>query len=207
MSDDLARAVEAALARARACSQSTYWNRSQVDDWCSLADHIYRLALADGRAEKAFPKVEELKPELESRLGPPLSPVQFISKLNLPGDWWPDNAVATDRAFQPCPTQRWFEAMISLLALARESPPIPLRPSAGPSGQPDNQPDRTREKIPQNPKVRRLIRAINNPRNDTTTIIDLAKEIAEENPTEAASLDRQARRFKHLWANPARLEQ
>ncbi len=109
--------------------------RAEVDEFYKLADEVYVLAFRANLAD-ALPRVPELRPQLESDLLS-LPPVQFESKLNLPGDW--DNAPSLDddglplmrsslndttdyeptqRAFLVCASPRWFHDMETLRALA-----------------------------------------------------------------------------------------
>ncbi len=55
----------------------------EVEQFCEIAERVCNL-LPDS-LKRHLPQVEGLRPVLESR-DPPLPPVQFISKLNLPGD-------------------------------------------------------------------------------------------------------------------------
>ena len=57
--------------------------REDVNRLYDLAQQVHRLAFALGVAD-ALPRAAELQPQLESGA---LPPVQFESKLNLPGDW------------------------------------------------------------------------------------------------------------------------
>ena len=114
--------------------------RNDVDEFHRLADEVYLLAF---RAELvgALPHVPELRPQLESEL-PPLPPVQFESKLNLPGDWdfaspldqdglppvqplCSDDTTdddPTQRVFLVCASPRWLHDMGVLRVLAESEP-------------------------------------------------------------------------------------
>lgn len=97
----LVEAIDSAVAYVRA--HPNEMTRAEVEDFRTLAEDVYMLAFRVGLAD-ALPKVPELLPELEST-DLPLSPVQFISKLNLPGDW--DTSVA-EHVFLVCAPPRWF---------------------------------------------------------------------------------------------------
>jgi hypothetical protein len=58
----------------------------EVGCFGKLAERVYILATQAG-LRGALPQVSELRPELESSQATPLPPVQFVTKLNLPGDW------------------------------------------------------------------------------------------------------------------------
>jgi hypothetical protein len=106
--------------------------REQTGQFIQLAEQVYLLA-AGADLLPSLPQVPELRPELESQI-PPLPPVQFISKLNLPGDWDmvsklddaplrssyrltdPSDEPPTlaDKVFLPSPCPRWFHDMETL---------------------------------------------------------------------------------------------
>jgi hypothetical protein len=87
----------------------------------------------------------------------------------------------------------------ALLNPARE-----LLPPAGQddgAGRPDEKADDSRKnvaKIPRNPHVCKLARAIRNPRNKKRSKIDLAREIMENDETKAQSIVRKLRDYRHL---------
>jgi hypothetical protein len=56
----------------------------EVNQFVELAECVWHLT-PDNWLPR-LPQVPELRPELESN-DPPLPPVQFVSRLNLPGDW------------------------------------------------------------------------------------------------------------------------
>jgi hypothetical protein len=105
--------------------------RAEVNELCRLADAVYDLAHAAGLLD-ALPKVTELLPQLQSDEP---SPVQFESKLNLPGDWvrpaplndgeyqdWivqrrqdPEPEPPTEPVFRVCVPPRWWADMETLL--------------------------------------------------------------------------------------------
>jgi hypothetical protein len=130
MSAELVRAIDDALAFASAHPDEM--TRAEVDCFCELAERVYLLAYPLD-LDRAFPHVPELQPELEFQ-DPPLPPVQFVSKLHLPGDWdivspadegplllpsWQeDPAPVPERTFLPCATKRWHHDMRALRKLA-----------------------------------------------------------------------------------------
>src|SRR5262249_9799464 len=82
-----------------------------------------------------LPKVPELAPALAHPGMPELPPVQYESRLYLPGDWtdahvdsddllpiprWQDGdpEPPPEKVFLPCPPPAWFRALEDLLALA-----------------------------------------------------------------------------------------
>jgi hypothetical protein len=119
--------------------------RAEVEEFHRLAEVVYALAFPAGLSG-ALPQVPELRPQLESNLPElTLPPVQFESKLNLPGDWnpempdddddaplvpprWQDDLPAVrNRVFLVCAPPRWFQDMNALrrLAKALDTPPEP----------------------------------------------------------------------------------
>lgn len=130
MSNDLVAAIDAAVEHVRSCAEQM--TRAQVQEFCKLADRVYTLAHVAGLLG-TLPQVSELNPELASQ-DPPLPPVQFISKLNLPGDWarplhgdspLPSSAHMADEplplpepAFLVCATPRWLSDMAMFRSLA-----------------------------------------------------------------------------------------
>jgi len=110
--------------------------RAEVDELHKLAEQVYVLAFTQGLAD-ALPQVSELVPQLKSS-DPRLRPVQFESKVHLPGDWdiAPPHdssglppvqplAGGTDtddtlyeRAFLVCASPHWFNDMRVLRTLA-----------------------------------------------------------------------------------------
>jgi hypothetical protein len=124
--------------------------REEVDRLVELAERAYRLAVPVGLAP-SFPQQAELERELrdwrqaspEGPAGPRSPPVQFVSRLNLPGDWdfptcldddapliWPDylgpeglkeleqRPPSPPAIFRPQVTGRWLADMATLEALA-----------------------------------------------------------------------------------------
>jgi hypothetical protein len=74
-------------------------------------------------------------------------------------------------------------------------------------GQKDKRPDKPRgksQKVPRNPDVCKLINKANRKENRDRALIDLAREIAENDETKAQSMVRQARRFPGLFDRPDR---
>ena len=108
--------------------------RAEVDEFCRLAEAVYIAAFCAGLVA-ALPQVPQMRPELEST-DPPLPPPQFVSKLNLPGDWdlvlpldqdgLPVSQplfgealrLSTERTFLVCAAPRWFADMATLRKLA-----------------------------------------------------------------------------------------
>lgn len=108
---------------------------AEMEEFRRLAQTVYLLAFRTVPVYVyALPKVPEMRPELESQ-DPPLPPVQFVTKLNLPGDW--DRTSSDDDAILPptrslvddipeppepgflvCASPRWFADMASLRTLA-----------------------------------------------------------------------------------------
>ena len=86
----LVSSIDAAVEYVRA--HSDFMSEAQVEEFRSLAERVYLQSFRAGIAD-AIPKVPELRPEVESS-DPPLPPVQFETKLNLPGDW--DNGPIRD---------------------------------------------------------------------------------------------------------------
>lgn len=134
MSADLVAAIDAAIAFVHAHPDEM--TRSQVDEFKSLAADVYRLAHAANLLD-SLPKVEELRPQLET---PSLGPVQFESKLHLPGDWvrpqgddlpllpsWyaveeePSEIPESKFLVGASPQSRWFEDMDLLRSLAESN--------------------------------------------------------------------------------------
>jgi hypothetical protein len=109
--------------------------RPDVNNFEELGDDVYKLAMA-ANLVSALPQVPELRPELESQ-DPPLRPVQFISKLHLPGDWeWPATEGDLDSpptigselpelpraTFLVSASPRWLHDMNVLRSLAMDAP-------------------------------------------------------------------------------------
>lgn len=113
MTTPLIKALDEAVAYVR--EHPDEMTRSEVDAFYPLAERVYLLAFESG-LHGALPKVPELRPQLESN-DPPLPPVQFESKLNLPGDWDPLVPVG-EKKFLVCAPPRWFADMSALCALA-----------------------------------------------------------------------------------------
>lgn len=129
----LVQAIDESVAYIRAHDE--HMTRAEVDKLIELGQCVYVLAVEAGIAD-CLPKVPELRPELESQV-PPLPPVQFVSKLNLPGDWdwiradddndllpssYPlfgnDEPRPPDRILRVFPTPRWYQDMAALRMLA-----------------------------------------------------------------------------------------
>jgi hypothetical protein len=129
---ELVRAIDEAKTFASAhCYEMS---PAEVEEFQSLADRVYFLSFRAG-LDRAFPQVAELRSELESQQ-PPLPAPQFVSKLNLPGDWDTRRAPGEDeslplpsehdleawtpppRVFLVCVPPRWWQDMERLRALA-----------------------------------------------------------------------------------------
>jgi hypothetical protein len=141
MPAELVKTIDDALTLVRAHPDEM--TRAEVDRLRELADRAYLLAAPLG-LDRHFPQVSELRPELEGRPELPLPPPQFVTKLNLPGDWdytagydsdalpmeWesepPD---VPDKVFLLSPTPRWFDDMARLRSLA-EAAPADAKPDA-----------------------------------------------------------------------------
>jgi hypothetical protein len=100
-----------------------------------------------------LPNMSELARALEDPLLPELPPVQYVSRLFLPGDWtykktdndsplrssYPlvgdddDLPKCAERVFRPCPPPAWFDALEELLALAERQTKRTGRPRKGES--------------------------------------------------------------------------
>jgi hypothetical protein len=141
----LVEAIDCVLAFVR--DHPHQMTREQVNHFNGLAELVYRL-IPDNWLPR-LPQVPELLRELESE-NPPLPPVQFISKLNLPGDWervpvagplpssWPDTdepPALPDPVFLVCATPRWLADLEALRRLALEAEPPPLPPPPPPPPQ------------------------------------------------------------------------
>jgi hypothetical protein len=151
----LVEAVDTAVAYVR--SHPDQMSRAEVEQLHRLADEVYVLAHHAG-LHHALPQVAELSPELETQ-DVPLPPVQFVTKLNLPGDWdavaaetaeppalsWQDDSLdlpLPKRVFLPCASPRWYEDMGILRALAvagqakgkKDTDPTREAPPLAPSG-------------------------------------------------------------------------
>src|SRR5262245_15278946 len=94
MSAELVRAIDAVVVYVR--THSAQMTLAEVDELDSLAERVYLLGFREG-IDRALPRVPELQPELES-CDPPLPRVQFVSKLNLPGDWDTSSLESPDAA-------------------------------------------------------------------------------------------------------------
>jgi hypothetical protein len=132
---------------------------AEVAQFERLADQVYVLAEPMGLAS-ALPQVPKLLPELEST-DSPTPPIQFISKLKLPGDWdpirneedeadddltlplprWQDEPAEDDRVFLVSVSPRWVHWMDALRASAldRETGQQ-LQTSPAPTGENIGQP-------------------------------------------------------------------
>jgi hypothetical protein len=136
MSAELVRAVNTAVAYVK--SHSDEMTRSQVEEFEALAADVYKLAVTENLLG-ALPQVPELRPELEMQ-DPKVPAVQFISKLNLPGDWCqPAEAVELlmpfhsvdsespevgETTFLVCATPRWLHDM-QMLSVVAGTPKAP----------------------------------------------------------------------------------
>jgi hypothetical protein len=152
----LVAAIDEALAFVEA--HPDRMTRVEVDRFHQLAGPVYILAVRAGLSG-SLPQVPELQPQLEAQ-GLSLPPVEFESKLNLPGDW--DLAEAWDygmappgpggelppvpeRMFLPVATPRWLADLAALRRRAEDidlirdraaveestTPPAPAARSAG----------------------------------------------------------------------------
>jgi hypothetical protein len=99
--------------------------RAEIEEFRGLAEDVYLLAFRVG-LDRALPQVPEMRPQVESN-EPALPPVQFESKLNLPGDWdmippCDDDGLPTSGPLQPvflvCASPRWFHDMATVRKLA-----------------------------------------------------------------------------------------
>src|SRR5262249_15789767 len=142
MSAELVAAIDCAVAYVRAHPDEM--TRAEVDEFTQLAAHVYKLAHGAGLGS-CLPQVPEFRPELESQ-NPPLPPVQFISKLNLSGDWYvrrsgddvlPDPPGLCDpepeepvRVFLTVAPPRWYQDMATLRELAEAGQPPRGEPEA-----------------------------------------------------------------------------
>ena len=81
----LVKAIDEARAYVRARFPEDTMTEAEVAEFSEIAGRVYTLAHQRGLVH-VLPQVAELRPEVESN-APPLPPVQFVSKLNLPGDW------------------------------------------------------------------------------------------------------------------------
>jgi hypothetical protein len=138
----LTTAIDEALDYLRAHPEEM--TRDELDEFRDLAEAVYIGAVQAGFAG-ALPQVPEMKPALESQ-EPVLPPVQFETKLNLPGDWDPvigrddgeDDLLRHDYSpvvgDEPCPVKRvntflvsapprWFHDMATLRKLAEAKEP------------------------------------------------------------------------------------
>jgi len=140
----LVMSIKAAVAYLR--DHSIEMTPDEVDHFKDLAEGIYILA-SPAQLVSNLPQVPELRPELESQ-DPPLPPVQFITKLNLPGDWdlpaddgapiqhsyrllsMDEPPAPAARNFLPCASPRWFHDMDVLLRLAEANEAEEKKPSA-----------------------------------------------------------------------------
>ncbi|MCH8047431.1 MAG: hypothetical protein IID44_27345 [Planctomycetes bacterium] len=91
---------------AGACRKMT---RDELTVFSQLATSVFML-VSQTNFVHALPQVSELEPQLASG---ELGPVQFETKLNLPGDWH-------DELFFACVTQRWVDDMAVLRSMAGE---------------------------------------------------------------------------------------
>jgi len=98
------------------CAHSDQMTRAEMDEFQRLTESVYVSAFR-AKLTDALPKVSELIPQLESS-DPPLPPVQFESKLHLPGDWDPVLPPDGERPFLVCASPRWFHDMEVLRSLA-----------------------------------------------------------------------------------------
>jgi hypothetical protein len=115
--------------------------RADITQLEALAQEVYLEAVEKG-CLLSIPQVAELRTQLESQL-PPLPPVQFETKLNLPGDWaWPQDdgiprptsyplirdgqvvleepRAPAEAVFLPSPSPRWFADIEVLRKLLTE---------------------------------------------------------------------------------------
>ena len=111
---NLVESIDSAVAFVRKCGQEMA--RSEMNQFHELAQRVYVLAFEAG-LDGALPQVAELKPQVES-LG--LPPVQFESKLNLPGDWEPLRTLTDKGNFLVGRAPRWFDDMDTLRLLAQK---------------------------------------------------------------------------------------
>jgi hypothetical protein len=132
----LVQAIDQAVAYVHA--HPDQMTRAELEEFSRLAESVYFGAIQADLIQ-ALPQVPELRPQLESA-DPPLPPVQFETKLNLPGDW--DYATvendeplplprdddegdtqARERVFLVAAPPRWLHDMgvLSKLALEHES--------------------------------------------------------------------------------------
>src|SRR5262245_367387 len=84
MSAELAAAARAVLAHVRA--YPGVMTRAEMDCFRQLAATVCRLAALAGWGDR-LPQVAELAPALEHPDLPPLPPVQYETRLHLPGNW------------------------------------------------------------------------------------------------------------------------
>lgn len=104
----LVRYIDAAIEFVR--KHLDWMTRDEVAEFHRLAEEVYLAACRAGIAD-SIPKIPDLRPAIESN-DPPLPPVQFESKLNLPGDWDIEPIRADDDplpvAYQMNPNGTWF---------------------------------------------------------------------------------------------------
>lgn len=140
---NLPKAIDAAVVYVR--SHPEQMTAAEVDEFCGLADDVYTQSYPAGLVD-AMPQVPELQPELESQ-EMHLPPVQFISKLNLPGDWdypsgdddllpssyGPDDPIPEvgKRQFLVAACPRWFADLEILRRLAEGKKNRTGRPRKG----------------------------------------------------------------------------
>jgi hypothetical protein len=149
MNPDLVQAIDAAMCFVRAHPEQM--TRAELEECSCLADQVYMLVVRAGLVS-CLPQVPELVPQLDGSvqtIGPEgmavdmhLPPVQFETKLNLPGDWqtvptdddddllpipsWQDAdnlPPARERVFMVCASPRWFHDMAVLWELASRGTP------------------------------------------------------------------------------------
>ena len=135
MSAELVSVIDAVLAYVNEPREQP-WSESEVDEFEALAGNVYKLSV---RADlvQCLPQISNLAP-LCDRRDSALRAVDFVSKLNLPGDWvlapgesdridrdflaiWKlaDDGPAMPRyIFIPYAHQRWFDDLNTLRSLA-----------------------------------------------------------------------------------------
>jgi hypothetical protein len=151
----LTKAVQDILKLVRKEGGHPYWSKYSLT--CDEVDHFNQLAvIVCAEADKQgwgdrLPKKSELAPALEDPLQPDLPPVQYESRLLLPGNWTYkqiDNGgplpssypligddeelpKCPEKVFLPYPPPAWFHALEELLALAERQAKRTGRPRKG----------------------------------------------------------------------------
>jgi hypothetical protein len=179
--------------------------RAEVNEFCELAQCGYVLVVRAGLLQ-SLPQISELRLELESQ-HPPLPPVQFISKLNLPGEWqtvWQDAADADDvrvmvprqyqdvdelpppaeRVFRVCASHRWLQDMATLRLLAETDSPQKSKNRPQPT-KPADASKRSRSR----PRVMKSAASETRPNDEPGEPVDLSKLAAH--PVRIVAVDQE----------------